>query len=181
MNSFFCSAPKSFKQKVEMFEKIQSPVPQRQTRTKTRAKQSSADAETTSSTTKTNPLLTKGLTSAAIDQHNKHQRTQSATRIGGTKIQTPTLTKSQSVEEIRKKTQVSFVLGGGVWVTRECANGLTFLQILADEKKKIREEKARAAKEQREAIDKAKSEKARKLAEVSDHFESITRKIPILI
>lgn len=89
---------KSTKQKVELFEKLQSPVPQRQTRTKTRNKQ-----QLNGGADENDPRLAKS------DQQ-KPLRTNSATRYNSASKASANLlaalTKSQSTDDVRRKQQV---------------------------------------------------------------------------
>lgn len=86
---------KSTKQKVEAFEKLQSPIPLRQTRTKTRAKQAAADSDSSS------------IKSTATDLQ-KPLRTNSATRYvhGANTTKSSSMIKASSCDDIRKKAQV---------------------------------------------------------------------------
>lgn len=86
---------------------------------------------------------------SSTDLGSKHTRTNSATRGGQTMTHKPILSKSQSVEEIRKKNQA-----------------------VVDDKKKKQDEKLRKAQQLREAQEKEKLEKQRKLLEVNSfkHF-----------
>ncbi|XP_055313027.1 inner centromere protein-like [Sitodiplosis mosellana] len=111
-----CTSKPNIKQRVEAFEKLQTP--QKETRTR------AARVESEKS------KLTYG---------SAHTRTNSATRYAQS-IPKPVLTKSQSVEEIRKKAQA-----------------------VADEKKKKQDDKLRKAQQLREAQDREKAEKQRKL------------------
>ncbi|XP_031640521.1 inner centromere protein-like [Contarinia nasturtii] len=116
------------KQRVETFEKLQTPL--KETRTRARAVESDRSKMAHGS------LFSKNTPS---EQAGKHARANSATR--GAQIIKPALTKSQSVEEIRKKT----------------------IAAAASEKKKNQDDKLRKAAQAREAQDREKAEKQRKL------------------
>lgn len=107
-------------------------TPQKDIRTKARLVNNDNDKYTRSQNT-----VAKALASSASDTAGRHLRTNSATRQNATKQM---LTKSQSVEEIRKKNQA-----------------------VVDEKKKKQDEKLRKAQQLREAQDKEKHDKQRKL------------------
>lgn len=88
-------------------------------------------------------------------------RTYSATRAAGQNTnKVATLQKSQSVEDFRKKNQVNRCK---VNMNSESIPKQFFKQAVADEKKKKQDEKLRKAQLLREAQEKEKAERNRKL------------------
>lgn len=124
--------------------------------------------------------LQKATSASTLDTGSKHLRSNSATRYAQV-TQKQTISKAQSVEEIRKKNQVKIpffyfsVIECNVKIKVKILNNLLCIdffifdleQAVVDEKKKKQDEKLRKAQQLREAQDKEKSEKQRKLLMVS--------------
>lgn len=117
-------------------------TPQKDTRTKARLPNTDNEKYTRSQNTVAKALLS----SASDTTASRHLRTNSATRQNTAKQM---LTKSQSVDEIRKKNQA-----------------------VVDEKKKKQDDKLRKAQQLREAQDKEKHDKQRKLLLVNGFVPS---------
>lgn len=112
------------KQKVEAFEKLQSPLTQRETRTRTRQGTNDPDVSNLFQSNLLKYSLENNFVCfyfqkfvkpqvphiSKAEQTTRHLRANSATRYQTNKTASAILTKSQSVDDIRRKNQVDGVI-----------------------------------------------------------------------